>query len=256
MKNWLLIVNVSTLIGVAGSVSAQAQVSSVQSPLSPAQKARFLHTMHLARAASNAMQSGDYAMAETDARQSIATGPDSGLAQEVLAASLDAQGKTQEALQAYKEIADVGGSFPRNLLPYAQLLLKAGDYRQAAWAYNKALPLLDDGDLMEQKGEFSPNVLRPTELAAAIQTALGLETDWRGYHGTYQEIIQQSQTHFQKALALEPNSSLANYYNGYGLKRLGRQAEAQAAFRKAAILGQGDVKEAARKELPETVRPK
>ena len=261
MKKWVLIASTGFVFCLAGTTSAQVQhsvsrVSKRIAPLTPAQRARVLEIGRLAYAASDAMKLGNYALAETDARRSMALGTDSGLAKEALAASLDAQGKTQEALQAYGEIAASGDGFPRNLLPYARLLLKAGDYRQAALAYNKALPLVVEGDVLEKAGGFSPDVPHPTALAAAVQTALGLETDWRGYHGTYKEVIQQAQTHFQKAVALEPNSSLANYYMGYGLKRLGKQAEAQAAFRKAAALGTGDVKAAAQKELPLNATPR
>ncbi len=264
MKKWIFVVTTLTIVGTAKIGAAQTQHSpdqrgasgSVQLPLTAAWKAKYRKAGMLAQAATAAMQSGDYAEAEANARAAVATGYDAGFAQETLAASLDAQGKSQEALQAYKVIADEDDLYPRNLLPYAWLLLKAGDYRQAALAYNKALPRIADGAVIEKQGEFSPNVPYPTELAAAIQAALGLELDWRGYHGTYKEAIQQSQTHFQKALALEPNSSLVNYYFGYGLKRLGRRVEAQAAFQRAAALGQGDVKEAAEKELPGTERPK
>ena len=258
MKKWIFVVTIFTMVGTAKTGAAQTQhppshggVGSFQAPLSPAWKAKYRKAGMLAQAATTAMQSGDYAEAEASARAAVATGYDAGFAQETLAAALDAQGKSQEALQAYKEIAIEGGNDPRNLLPYARLLLKAGDYPQAAWAYNKALPLVDGGKLLEREGGFAPNAPRPTDLATAIHIALGLQMDWRGYHGTYQEVIVQSQAHFQKAVEMEPNSSLANYYSGYGLKRLGRQAEAQAAFRKAAALDNGNIKEAAQKELPE-----
>lgn len=257
MKIWIII---TTVIGMTTVMcAAQAQIQhriSLRPPMTPVQKADFHRTAVLTRAATSAMRSGDYAEAEANARVAVATGYDAGFAQETLAAALDAQGKSQESLQAYKEIADEGGLFPRNLLPYALLLLKAGDVRQAALVYNKALPLIDNGDLMRKNGDFSQNAPHSQELAAAIHTALGLQSDWRGYHGAYQGYLQQSLLHFQQAAALEPSSPLTNYYYGYGLKRLGRGVEAQAAFRKAAALGQGDVREAAQKELPETVRPK
>jgi tetratricopeptide (TPR) repeat protein len=264
MKKWIFIATILTVVGTAKSGAAQTQHSpdhggvsgSFQPSSTPAWKAKYHKVAVFARAATAAMQSGDYAEAEANARAAVATGYDAGFAQETLAAALDAQGKSQEALQAYKEIANEGGNDPRNLLPYAQLLLKAGDWSGAVSAYNKALPLLDNGDMVRRSSDFAPNVPNPTALAAAIHTALGLQSDWRGYHGTYQEMTQQSLVHFQQAAALEPNSPVTNYYVGYGLMRLGRRAEAQAAFKKAAALGQGYVREAAQKELPETMRPK
>jgi tetratricopeptide (TPR) repeat protein len=144
----------------------------------------------------------------------------------------------------------------RNLLPYAQLLLKTGHWAQSVQAYNRQLPYSSGVDLMQTHSDFSPDVPRSTDLATAIHIGLGQDLGWRGYHGTYQEKAQQAQEEFQKALVLEPNSSLANYYVGYGLKRLGRRVEAQAAFQKAAALGEGDVKQAAQKELPTTMQPR
>ena len=258
MKKWFFVVTILTMVGTAKIGAAQTQHSpghggvsgSFQPPLSPAWKAKYRKAGMLAEAATTAMQSGDYAEAEANARAAVATGYDAGDGQEVLAAALDAQGKSQEALQAYKEIANEGGNEPRNLLPYALLLLKAGDARQAALVYNKALPLIDNGELMRKNGGFSQNAPQSQELAAAIHTALGLQSDWRGYHDAHQGYLQQSLVHFQQAIGLEPSSPLTNYYYGYGLKRLGRGVEAQVAFKRAAQLDQGgEVKAAAEKAL-------
>jgi len=48
---------------------------------------------------------------------------------------------------------------------------------------------------------------------------------------------------------MEPDSSLANLYYGRTLQRLGRKAEAQAAFARAAKMGNEDVKAAAEEEM-------
>ena len=245
-------------IALAQSFGQQAVTKNpdpVPASSSPKMRASFLQRAALDDAAQSAMNAGDYAGAETDARQvlSIMRGDDE--APEILAVSLDAQGKTQEALQAYKALHDAGAVTPVDELPYARLLLETGHWAQAVEAYNKQLPY-SDGDLMQAHSDFSPDVPRPTDLLTAIHVGMGLEIGWRGYHGTYQEKTQQAQGEFQKALALEPDSSLANYYLGYGLKRMGRRAEAQAAFRKAAALDDGDVKAAAQKELPQTEQPK
>lgn len=265
MKKWIFAATIAATLGTAAAAAAQGQhlqerkksVSSFnQPPLTPRQKAAYHKTGMLAHAATKAMQAGDYAEAEADARASLASGPDAGFAEETLAAALDAQGKSQEALQAYKEIANEGGNDPRNLLPYALLSLRAGNWPQAVLAYNKALPLLDDGDMVRRNSHFSVSVPQSRALLAALHTALGLQADWRGYHGAYQGYLEQSLLHFQQAAALEPGSPLTNYYVGYGLKRLGRRAEAQKAFQKAAALDHGDIKAAALKELPVSMQPR
>jgi tetratricopeptide (TPR) repeat protein len=204
----------------------------------------------------DALHTGRYSEAELYARHVITmTHGYDPLAPELLAFALDAQDRTKEALDAYKLLADRGGDFPRILLPYARLLLQTGQWAQAVVVYNKQLPNLSLGDLVRANSHFSPDTQRPEELATAIQIAQGLTCTagegW-GLHSQDEEAME----HFHQAAALEPSSPLTNYYLGYGLKRLGRQAEAQAAFRKAATLGQGDVKAAAEKELPEPMRPK
>ncbi len=218
-------------------------------PLTSAQKARLVQAGEFEAAAKKAMDAGHYAEAEADARAALAAGPDAGFAQETLAGSLYAQGKDQQALQAYAALSDTG--FSRNLLPYALLSLKAGHWTQAVAAYNNALPGLGFGDLMRKNGDFSPAVSRPAELEAAIEVGMGLTMDGGDFHGTYQQRSELAQTYFQKALTLEPASPLINYYNGYGLQRMGHWQDAQAAFKKAAALDQGggDVKAAAEDAL-------
>jgi tetratricopeptide (TPR) repeat protein len=251
-----------SVVGIAIAQSSQPSGQSMRnlagSPLVPASRERAigLQIWRLDQAASTAQQAGDYADAEADASQSVSLGIASGRGQEILAASLDAQGKTQEALQAYKVLADEGNVEPFNELPYARLLLETGHWKQAVEAYNTQLPYLSNADLVQARGPFSPNVPRPTDLAAAIHIGLGLTTGWRGYHGTYQDSVKQEQQQFQQAAVLEPKSPLANYYVGYGLKRMGRRAEAQAAFQKAVALDNGDIKAAALKELPGAMQPR
>lgn len=214
----------------------------------PEQKARTDEENLLNTAALAAMDADQYAEAEDNAQQSIALGDCGGIAEEVLAAALNAQGKTQQALQAYKSMADEGDVFPRNQLPYALLLLKTGHWAQAVNAYNKQLPYLANGQLMATNSHFSPAVPQPKELETAIHIGLGLTEDWRGYNWKTAS-HEQTLTQFQQALALQPNSALANYYYGFRLQHIGRWRQAQVFFKKAAALGNADVKAAAQEEV-------
>lgn len=225
-------------------------------PLSPAQRAKEDKKWSLSQAAVAALDAGEYAEAEADARQSISIGQDSGLAQELLASALNAQGKTQEALQAYKVMADEGDVFPRNQVPYASLLLKSGQWEAAVTAYNKMLPYLGGADMVQANSHFSPNMPQPQELAVALHIAQGLtdigDAGW-GSHSRHEEAIGE----FNQALRLAPNSALANYYYGFGWQHLDLKSptrvanvqRAKAAFQKAATLGGADVKKAAAEEL-------
>ena len=225
-------------------------------PLTPAQRTNNTEIWRLDQAAAEAMDIGQYAEAETAARQSISLGAASGKGQELLASALNAQGKTQEALQVYKVMADEGDVFPRNEVPYALLLLRTGRWFQAVIAYNKMLPYLPEGATVQANSHFSPKVPQPKELAVALHIAQGLtyigDAGWgsRSRHG-------EAMDEFEQALQLAPDLPLANYYYGYGwqhldLKSPTRAANAQrakAAFQKAAALGGGDVKKAAGEEL-------
>lgn len=222
-------------------------------PQPPSFQAATMRIYRLDMVAAKALDAGQYAEAEDDARQSISLGPDSGMAPEILASALNAQGKTQEALEAYRQMADQGTDEPRNLLPYALLLLKTGQWARAVEAYNKQLPGLGDeflggrAALMSTYGPFSLDTPRPRELATAIHIGLGITyaaASW-GKHSQDDKALHE----YEQAVALEPNSGLTHLFYGHKLRKLGRRAEAQATFRKAAALGHGDVRTAAEEAL-------
>jgi tetratricopeptide (TPR) repeat protein len=204
---------------------------------------------HLNLAAQEAMNAGNYALAETTAQQSVDLGTPTAKGLEILAAAFDAQGKSQQALDVYTKISKRGNVFPKNMLPYSLLLLKSGQWAAAVAAYNRQLPYNSGADLMQTYTTFSPSTPNPTALTAAIHMGLGMTEGWQGYHGSINERLAQELEHFKQALALAPNSSLAHYYHGVGLQRLGRFSEAKAAWEKASSLDSGNVKAAAKKEI-------
>lgn len=217
-------------------------------------RAEQCHALNMA--GFTALHTGQYTAAEDDARHVLAVshGQDI-LAPELLAESLDAQGKNAEALAAYQTLADQGSGSPRVLLPYALLLLKDGRWPEAVASYNKAAPSIAFGQLIAGAGHFTAANPEPTTLGAAIHVGLGLtylsSADWAGNSRR-----DRGMEHLQEALRLVPNSALANYYYGYGLQKIGRRAEAQAAFKKTAALDDGNIKAAALKQLPATMQPR
>jgi tetratricopeptide (TPR) repeat protein len=262
MKNFVVILTLVASLGATGCSLAQdaarflpgTQIPPGGShiiPMTPALKARFVQAVRLMRSAQDETNAGQFAQAEADARQSITLCPGLGV-QSLLAESLAAQGKTQEAIQEYQVVFDAGAVAPGDVLPYALLLVKTGQWAHAVQAYNRQLPYNGgDAALVQAYSDFTPDQPRSTDMEVAIEIDLGMDFSWYGYHGTSQEKTQQALAHFQKALALEPDSPLANYYYGYGLQRMGQRQEAQAAFKKAADLDEsdGDVKAAAEAAL-------
>jgi tetratricopeptide (TPR) repeat protein len=259
----LLLTAACTLAGQPTQAQISAQNGSRGVTFAPEALAAMAEAGHLNHDAAVALHAGRYAEAEATVRQSIALWPiNSGVPDEILARALDAQGKEQEALQTYKGMADTGDTFPRNLLPYALLLLKSGRWAQAVSAYNAALPLLASGEVMRANSHFSPDVPEPAALAVAIHIALGLTygaaDDWAG-EGQHKEMMAE----FSKALQLAPDVDLANYYYGFGWRNLdpkerakmGSIQQAKAALQKAILLGKGDVKKAAQKVLSDLNKP-
>ncbi len=217
----------------------------------------------LVQSAAISLHAGRYADAEAQAREALSLRPiDTG--EEVLAAALDAQGKNQEALQAYKKmVVDEKTGYLRVLLPYALLLLKSGQWGQAVGVYNQTLSPPGAGDFARANSRFSPDVPEPAALAVALHIVLGQEysgqPDWAG-----ESQNREAMAEYAKALRIAPNDALVNYHYGTGWQRLtpaekakfGNAAQARAALQKAANLGGGDVKKNAEEALKAFAPPR
>ena len=233
-------------------------------PVTPEQRAALDRQYQLEDSAAKALDAGQPATAEADAREALSClGTDSGKGWEILAEALDAQGKDREALQVYGNMTRQGQASAHDLLPYALLLLKAGQWAPAVAAYDKALPDINsDRGLLRANSHFSPDVPEPRALATAIHIALALTQINNGTWGGHMQ-NDRAMAHLRAALTLSPGSDLANYYYGYGWQQLspaerakiGSGQQAKAALRKAVLLGKGDVKKAAQRALKGLKKP-
>jgi len=247
---------ICTAVCIQAQNHPYVQIGGGPTPLTPAQRATLNRIGQLDKSAAAELDRDHYAKAEADARHSMSLGHDSGVALELFAQSLNAQGKTQEALKAYRQIYHQGGHFPRNLLPYAQLLLETGHVSQAVVVYNESLYSLDFGNLVKANSHFSPGKANRTQLASAIHVAQGLtyasSDSWGG-----SSQVEKAMDEFDQALRLQPDSALANYYYGYGWQKLPTTeklkaqtaAKAKASLMIAAASGSDDIKKAAADSL-------
>lgn len=237
----------------------------------PARMAQMQRASQLACAAASSLHAGNYAQAEAEARQSISIDSlNSGVSEEVLAAALERQDKDQEALQQYQTVVEHYDRQPRNLLPYAQLLLKSGQWTEALALYNQVLPRLPDigmhpetpvvhdSALMKANSRFSVDAPEPAALATAIHIARGMVYNTTpSWAGEAQDT--EAMGEYGKALQLAPNNALTNYYYGAGWQKLsptervkfGTVQQAKAHLQKAVKTGNANVKAAAQKALKE-----
>lgn|GEM_PF-992362 len=265
-----------SLLLTAGCLSAghsdqrRAGISHRPTVISPEARKAARDSFRLASAAAADLHAGSYVLAENKAKEALSLDANEGVAEEVLAAALQAQGKDQEALQQYQTVVQHYDSQPRNLLPYAQLLLKSGQWTQALAIYNQVLshlpdvglhpetPVVHDGDLMRASSHFSPSVPEPAALETALHIAHGViynsGCNWAGEAQNTEAMAE-----YGKALQIAPNNALTNYYYGAGWQKLsptertrfGTVQQAKAHLQKAVKTGNTNVKAAAQKALKE-----
>jgi tetratricopeptide (TPR) repeat protein len=224
-------------------------------PITPVQKAALKKSYELADKSVLALDAGQYALAISDAKQVLAIGvpPHDPTAETILAYALVAQGKDQDALNEYGQMYAHGDWYGYDLLQYAQLLLRHGQWSKAVDVYDKAVQDVGENfikghELLMADSYFSHNDPQPKELEADIHIAIGMRGDLvSGLARKYRP--ERSLAEFKKALDMEPDSPLAKLAYAGGLRDSGRGAEAKAQFQEVANKYTGEVKAAAQQEL-------
>ena len=249
-------------------------------PISPQEKARVEAGMakvnELSHAGEEALHFKNFVLAEADYRELVQMQSDIPNYYYGLGEALAGQSKTTEALSVYKTavywplnspegqltLSRAGDNRP-NLrgccgptdavawMKYALLLSQTGQNSEAFSVYSQALRYALDTANPEISRSFGGGFSAPVELQAAAHIALGLLVNDTGNDR------EQAMSEFDQALRLTPDSVAANYYYGYGWKRLDLQSktrltdapQAKAALQKAALADDANVKKAASEEL-------
>ena len=144
-------------------------------------------------------------------------------------------------------------------LRYALLLNRTGQWSEAVIVYNSALQGVPGGELPKLDLVFDASDPQPIAFEAAVRVALGLTLNFSADDDKNQEAMKE----YTKALSLEPDAALTNYYYGFGYQmlspteriRLGSAQHAEAALRKAVKIGKGPVKAAAQRALRVAMKP-
>lgn len=167
-----------------------------------------------------------------------------------LGRAMDAQGKSTEAFPAYKQAFDppsgagLYSSFPSDVasfVRYGMLCEEAGQHEAALKVYNQACDRLNPKPDVPLKADALPSQQLRARLEMVRGVALAEAKDHSG-----QDRDAEALQAFQAAAQKQPSDPFVQFYLGYGLRKAGRFAEAQAAFQKAAVLDtEGTVKAAA-----------
>ena len=230
----------------------------------------------LTRLGDAALENGNVSEAEADFRDALDQEKTWGTAYAGLARVLAAQGRTEQALAAYRMLFydlsmrgfdgpekekyrqqiyknPVGaGQYVADGLRYALLLNKTGQWSEAVTVYNSALQgVPGGGDMPKLDLPFDASEPQPVALEAAAHVALALTINF----GADPEGNQHAMKEYAAALRLEPDWALTSYYYGYGWQRLspteraefGTVWQAKAALQKAAKTGNAGVKAVAEK---------
>jgi len=226
----------------------------------PAAQQRMRKIDHLSSEGQAALYRKNYALAERKLRQSITLDGLGGDSETwiALGRALDAQGHGQEAYAAYREAFDSptrrgSSSFPKSmeaLTHYGVMCENNGQHNAAVRAYNKAIEELNpESQAVSLKVPTDPKETPAPHLRALLNIVRGLtierEKDFSG-----KDRSQDALKAFQQAAQQQPDDAIVQFYHGYGLRKAGQFAEAQAAFQRAAALDtEGPVKAAAEESL-------
>jgi tetratricopeptide (TPR) repeat protein len=222
-------------------------------PFSPELQARdnkyeqYLEEGDKALAADPALAEGYYQKASS----LIAYRPDAWLG---LARARDAQGKSTQALPAYRQAfnppsgSGLYSSFPSDvasLARYGALCAENGQQEEAMKVYTQA------GDRLNPKPDvpLGAAYLSPQNLRARLEMVRGIALAEAKEHSG-EDRDKEALEAFQKAAHEQPDDPQVQFYLGYGLRKAGRFAQSQAAFQKAATLDtEGTIKGATEENL-------
>ena len=238
--------------GVWTAITADSTVYPAPPGVDTPSLAQAQQSVYDEEAGQKALSSGDLGTAEADFRSSTDAehGASNVNAIVGLAQTLEREGKSRQAIHVYRYLLYPKQGWGTSLeedpilrLRFALLLAGDGQWPEAAYVYENTIGGITLGPSFPNiRVHFSPNTPQPAALQAMAHLAMGV---------TYTNRLEHAQalSEYTSALGMQPDLAIAGYCYGYGLTRLGRRAEAKAAFEQARNTGGNDVKAAAEDEL-------
>ncbi len=171
-----------------------------------------------------------------------------------LARAMDAQGKSVQALAAYRQAfnppsgSGLYSSFPCDVASFARygaLCAENGQQEEAMKIYHQA------GDRLNPKPDvpLGADDFSSQQLRARLEMVRGIALAESKEHSG-QDRDKEALRAFKKAAQEQPDDALVQFYLGYGLRKAGQFVEAQTAFQKAAQRDtEGTVKSASEENL-------
>ncbi len=190
-----------------------------------------------------ALLSRSYSVAERLFKQSLLSWPGNFDAIVGLSDTLEKENKVAEACTYYKQVVSPAATIASSLssdpilrLHYAILLSKNHEWDKSVSLYEDAIshiPIGGGDQLPYQKFSFEKGNIDSAKLEAIAHLQIGLR-DPRHKSLSKEEKLE----HFKEAARLVPNLAIVQFYYGYGLEHVGKNAEAKAAYQKAVRLSE------------------
>ena len=191
----------------------------------------------------NLFHSGQMTKTEQACRELLNTYPQASVAINILGATLQGQGKFEEASAAYNKALLIKPDYAYAHYNLGNTLQKLGKLKDAEASYKKAIALKPDyagahsnlGVTLNELGKFK-------EAEESCRKAIALKPDFAQSHNnlgvTLNELgrFKEADVSYKKAIALKPDYADAHNNSGVTLQELGRSKDAEASYRKAIAL--------------------
>ena len=187
-----------------------------------------------------AFNRGEYAEAETLAREMTRNHPNEAIGWKVMGAALTQMGRIPEALVPMQKTLQLTPQDAEAHFNYAIALRHSGDLSQAEASFRQAIEIRHDyAEAHNNLGNLLRELGRLDEAEASLKRAIEANPDYAAAHFNLANLliemgrVTDAEACLRQSLILNPEQAEACYRLGNALYEQGRLAEAQASFQQA-----------------------